>query len=161
MSKEEINDELEKVALKAKLKLTNQQLENVLRVCDATGNFRVAVEMLCGIYKEPNVGEFGINSQNQVCTYENYDPFTDQVAFTYKHPVKKSVYCPSNMECEELEERLDEFKDKTRQEIENKYGDYTYHYVVADPDIFTTSKQDCSLDRWVDYTKRHEDLAFK
>jgi len=155
---------LEKVALQATLKLNNEQLDNVLTVCLATADFRKAVEILCGVYVEPEIGTYGIidyAGNNCAAKFISFNPFTEKVEYSFRRQITNRVYCPNGMEQKELQERVDEFAHMSRSEVEEKHGGYDYHFIVTDPDHMMDDHDDCRLSTWINCVHEHENLAMK
>jgi hypothetical protein len=69
-----------------------EQIKDLLRVSQATGNIHVAIEILLGLYVEP---EFPVNptkyknASQQNIEFVSYDPFTDRVNYRYKRAMGK------------------------------------------------------------------------
>ena len=80
-------------------KFPTLNIVNLLEVVGATPNPEVAVEILCGLYEEPKVEEFGkdINSEvNRV--FLSYDKFNDKVTYSYNKRASKTIYALKSRE---------------------------------------------------------------
>tara|TARA_R110000772_G_scaffold62137_1_gene139593 strand:- start:7863 stop:8339 length:477 start_codon:yes stop_codon:yes gene_type:complete len=80
-------DKLIRVALATKFK--QEDVENILLICEKTDNISVAVEILLGLYEEPKFADEAKDDEyytNRV--FLSYDPFKDKVTFSGNRVIK-------------------------------------------------------------------------
>lgn len=88
------------------------QIPALVEIIYATGNPEVASELILGIYKEPTISEHSVINNN-FCTFDSYNKFTDEVTYTYTKPKVKEVYVSKDVNPEDV--TLENFKDHTVQ----------------------------------------------
>jgi hypothetical protein len=73
----------------------NIDLKGLMQVIAKTGHTDLALQMLAGVYKTPNIPKqvlLYIDNVQQVCTMERYDPWEDQVYYSYYKNKSKHIY---------------------------------------------------------------------
>jgi hypothetical protein len=72
-------------------------IDRLISVVHATGNPYVATEMLLGVYTEPVLDNRALDQEDKInLTLISYDPFTDQVSYSYNRVNNKKGYCKRN-----------------------------------------------------------------
>lgn len=71
--------------------LNKIRVDNLLEVINATGNSRVATEILLGVYEEPIIAQTS-KSSNEVRTMTRFDKFKEEVIYDYVRTSKRSNY---------------------------------------------------------------------
>ncbi len=85
-----------------------EQIPGLMEIIHATRNPEIASELILGIYKEPTISEHSVINEN-FCTFDSYDKFTCEVAYTYTKPKVKDVYVSKDVNPEDV--TLENFKD--------------------------------------------------
>ena len=73
----------------------NIDLKGLIQVIVKTDNTDLALKMLAGVHKTPNIPKqvlLHVNNVQQVCTMESYDPWEDQVHYSYCKNKSKHIY---------------------------------------------------------------------
>lgn len=146
-------------------KFTNEQMEGVLEIVNATPNPEVAVEILLGIYEEPklplepvNPKLFDNTKRNMVL--KHYDKFNETVSFTYHMMKQKSGWVENGVTVDVANivstNRWAEDAARSLKIDEKVFKDTHTHHVFdldlekdseGNPTLFTGQ---CELYRWTD-----------
>jgi hypothetical protein len=147
-------------------KFPEEHIDNILLVSNATGNSRVAVEVLLGVYERPIIKERIVDTSNYGDrvnrVFLSYDIFKEEVKYQYNVAKRKSAWF--DKECKELtEENIISKKSytedassevgMTRSEFTSKYEWKTYH-IEIDKTIYTGEME---LTKW----NSHEELLIE
>lgn len=82
-------------------KYDEKNIDNLLRVIEATPNPVVATEILMGVYEEPVVGKYPLKKlpANQVnAVFVSYDVFTNKVTYCYNQETVVTGWIPKDAE---------------------------------------------------------------
>jgi hypothetical protein len=72
-------------------------IDRLIAVAHATGNPYVATEMLLGIYDAPLLHTHAMDQEDKInLVFISYDPFTDEVSYSYNRVNNKKGYCKRN-----------------------------------------------------------------
>ena len=127
-----------KIALEAK-GFKKEMIENILELAEATGNSTVAIEVLLGVYVEPEFPRASTVAHNAVFDY--YNKFTEEVWYLYDRPITKAGYFPAGTKREDVTmENFDELSD-------NNIKDYVYHSIPTGK--FSKESRSTSIEQWV------------
>lgn len=83
--------------LELALKSAKINTAGLLKVFNATGNMQVAAEIALGIYEYPEINHQPsdyIKANYHEALYKDYDPFKDEVSFTYLPAVHQQGWVP-------------------------------------------------------------------
>ena len=83
------------------LTFPSADIDALMEVIIATPNIRVATEILCGIYNEPDF-EDKISSNDVLYKFESYDKWLEEVSYKYKEPETVYCYFPSTVKKEDI-----------------------------------------------------------
>lgn len=120
-------------------------VDQLMEVIGATKSPETAVEILCGLYEEPQIPKM-INYPNRgVCKFISYDKWESKVSYSYHRPDTKNAYFPKGTLKEDINmSNFDELKDKN--------GNYnTHESITINTGTFTETKDSMSLGSWLGY----------
>ena len=140
--------------------------ELLLTVAAATPNFRRAVEILCGIYRQPDFAETPVNQElfdkrYKNIKYSHFDPFTDTIHFTCNKLKSKEGWVKKDLENPTIEDiiPLHWQAEKAAKELELSIDDFKEIYSnkrVLSTEFETDSNnnpltymEECPLTRWL------------
>jgi len=84
-----------------RMKFPNIDVNSVLEILEATGNTRVATEILCGIYQNPKVKK-KIEDRGSIFTFISFNKWLDEVKYSYEVEDLKSGYFDKSINLEEI-----------------------------------------------------------
>jgi hypothetical protein len=73
-------------------------VDNIMEIIVATSNPRVATEILCGIYVEPEFVKDKLTSEGTARTFMSYDKWTEQIQYSYLNEVTDYCYFPDTVD---------------------------------------------------------------
>ena len=76
----------------------------LLEIVQATPDPKLATEMLCGLYREPEIVNTRVMSTNSegVLTFKSYDKWQDRVIYSYEKEETRSGYFPKSLRKEDV-----------------------------------------------------------
>ena len=78
-------------------------VDALMEVIAATPNSRVATEILCNVYTEPNFVKDKIgNSDGYLRTFVSYDKWSEEILYKYEEPETVYCYFPSTVKKEDI-----------------------------------------------------------
>ena len=113
-------------------------------VINATPNTGVATEILCGIYKEPEVPQ-QVWNDDKTRTYimDSFSKWTGNVSYHYFTPKRVSAYFPNSVKSETITE-------ENYKSLSCPNGDDgVYHLWVSCPSIMEKSTTSMELAKWM------------
>lgn len=127
--------------LQEKLKTMYPDTHELLQeLAEATENYEVAMAVILGVYKQPEIAQF--SSVAKDAEFISYDKYKDKVHFKYQKEIKKGDYFPIDVNQEDITlENFDELKCNY-----NHPGGTDYHYIPTGKYEEATSYT--SLHRW-------------
>lgn len=87
--------------------------DSLLEVVMATPNPEIAVELLCGLYDAPSVGDHikVLHESRGVCTFKSYNKWDGNITYEHNEPVTKQAYFPEGTKKEDVNmENFDKLK---------------------------------------------------
>lgn len=77
-------NKIERIALISK-GFASDVVDAIIEVANATGNSTVAIEKLLGVYEAPKPVQYSYqhSGKEKVSTFVSFDPFKDQVTYSY------------------------------------------------------------------------------
>lgn len=70
----------------------------LMQVIGATSNPRVATEILCGVYMEPQFAQQKVSSNDTIRTFAYFDKWGEHVHYTYEKEEVKYEYFPKTVD---------------------------------------------------------------
>lgn len=124
-----------------KLEFPTIDTSTLLEVVNQTPNPDMAIELLCGIYEEPEITIKDRVISDKECTFLRYDKWFDRVYYTYSKAVTRGAYFPKGIDKKSINmENFDSLK------LSSSDSDSPYLYI---PTGETKLAEDfCSLSRW-------------
>lgn len=133
------------------LTFPNNNVEAIMEIICATGNPRIATEILCGIYEEPQFERLKIVNRHQ-SKFIAYNPWTETIEFSYLRPVTKSGYFPKRIKSEDITM-------KTFDTLScSSYDDDTFYHSIETGE-FEPSTGSCKVQTWINAKAPSYDLA--
>ena len=132
-----------KIALEAKF--PNVDLTNLMDILNATGNVVVAIEILLGIYEEPNIPEAALLYKTPA-VFVSFDKYKGSVRYSTDTFTSKNLYFDSEEaanECVEYDTSIG------RDYYHRKDGDFKKEFKVPSKSFNTTSLED-----WMEGSER-------
>lgn len=104
--KTQLNPSLPKLHMKVlehtfKDSMTPELLNALVDIIAATPSPETALELLCGIYEEPEIAEFSLYN-DRIHKFVSYDKFNKQINCEYLDPEKKGHYFPEGTKREDI-----------------------------------------------------------
>ena len=77
---------------------SNVKVETLVEILMNTPNAELAVAKLFNEYVEPNIERNKISSVKRVCTMVSFDPWNNNVHYSYQRNKTKSIYIPKSVD---------------------------------------------------------------
>jgi len=111
-------------------------IHRLITVANATGNNLVATEMLLGIYDAPVLHKNAMDQEDKInLVFISYDPFTDEVSYSYNRVNNKKGYCKRNDDGKYTESDLVNTKSYYSSDIAKELGitsdEFSEQYIYA------------------------------
>lgn len=115
-------------------------VDSLMEIIVATPNSRVATEILCGVYVEPEFVQNKLTSGNVARTFVCYDKWNEQIKYAYTEEVTEYLHFPQSVDKNTI----------TRENYKSLCCDYnndTYRYGVATGE-FKERTDWCTINDW-------------
>jgi hypothetical protein len=111
-------------------------IDRLIAVAHGTGNSYVATEMLLGIYDAPVLHKNAMDQEDKInLVFISYDPFTDEVSYSYNRVNNKKGYCKRNDDGKYTESDLVNTKSYYSSDIAKELGitsdEFSEQYIYA------------------------------
>lgn len=117
-------------------------VDSLMEIIVATPNSRVATEILCGVYQEPEFVKDKLSPQGIARTFVSYDKWTEQVQYMYLQEKTEHRYFPNSVDKSTI--TLENFE-----ELCCSYnGDKTYGHRI-NTGVMETRTDWCSVSDWL------------
>lgn len=126
-------------------------VDALMEIIVATPNSRVATEILCGVYQEPDFVKEKIDSNDRLRTFTHYDKWTEQVHYAYLEPEIVYAYFPNSVDKNTI--TLDNYKS-----LRCDYSDNTYRHGVKTGKMLDRTSS-CTVDTWNAYKNYKFELS--
>ena len=136
------------------IKFDSMNQDALLRVIEATPNPEVAAMMLIGLFEEPKIAKESTIRLN--AKLDRYDPFKDEVHFTYDYIPSKDAYFHNDVDPIDITlENFDELKIQgSWYDLESdERANYTKRSLATG--LAKRSNSDTTLARWIDSPVMH------
>ena len=83
----------------------NIDLKGLMQVIAKTGNTDLALQMLAGVYRTPNLAKkvlLEVNNTFHQCTLGSYNPWEEEIHFSFQRNKSKHIYILKNVNVEEI-----------------------------------------------------------
>lgn len=130
------------------LAFPQMEVNNLLEIISATPNPNTAMEILLGMYEEPEIGECKDESiLKKDPKFLSFNKWTNKIEYSYVEEIKKSAYFPKDIDTKTI--TLENYKSL---ECEWESGKTISHSIPTGE--FRTREDYCNLNDWTKTRKR-------